>query len=216
MAGAAVGTISAGGGPIEFYFDLISPYGYLASTRIEAIAARYGRAVDWKPVLLGITVMKVMGLPPLPQTPLKKDYVARDVPRMARLLGVPLVMHGLKGINSLAASRAFLWLKAKDPALASRFAQRVYARLWQEGRDITQPSDMADEAAALGVDRAAVLTAIESPEMKAALKAAVEAAIANGVFGVPTFIVDGEPLWGVDRLWMLEHWLAHGDWAPHR
>ena len=80
MAGAAVGTISAGRGSIEFYFDLISPHGYLASTRIEAIAARYARAVDWKPVLLGITVMKVMGLPPLPQTPLKKDYVARDVP----------------------------------------------------------------------------------------------------------------------------------------
>ena len=48
--------------PIEFYFDPISPYGYLATTQIEAIAARHGRVVDWKPVLLGITVMKVMGL----------------------------------------------------------------------------------------------------------------------------------------------------------
>jgi 2-hydroxychromene-2-carboxylate isomerase len=52
--------------------------------------------------------------------------------------------------------------------------------------------------------------------MKAALKSAVEAAIAKGVFGVPTFIVDGEMIWGVDRLWMLEHWLRHGDWEPHR
>ncbi len=204
------------GSPVEFYFDPISPYGYIASTQVEAIAARYGRKVDWKPVLLGITVMKVMGLPPLPQTPLKKDYVARDVPRMARLVGVPLVMHGLKGINSLAACRAFLWLKARDPVLASRFAARICARLWVEGKDITAAAVAADEAAALGADRGAVLAAAESAEMKEALKAEVEAAIAKGVFGVPTFIVDGEPIWGVDRLWMLEHWLRHGDWEPHR
>ena len=77
--------------PIEFYFDFISPYGYLGSTQVEALAARYGRTVDWKPVLLGITVMKVMGLKPLPETPLKKDYILIDKPRMATLLGVKLV-----------------------------------------------------------------------------------------------------------------------------
>lgn len=201
--------------PIEFYFDLVSPYGYLASTQIEALAARYGREVDWKPVLLGITVMKIMGLPPLMQTPLKKDYVLHDKARMARLLGVPMAAHGLDGVNSLAASRAFLWLKARDTGLAKRFAKRIYARLWVEGRDITPPDVVADEAAALGADRAEVLDAVDSAEMKQALKDAVAAAVAKGVFGVPTFIVDGEPLWGVDRLWMLEHWLRHGDWDPH-
>lgn len=200
--------------PVEFYFDFISPYGYLGSTQVEALAARYGRTVDWKPVLLGITVMKVMGLKPLPETPLKKDYILVDKPRMAKLLGVPLVEHGLKGVNSLAASRAFLWIKAQDPALAARFAHRIYERLWVQGRDITLPEAVADEGVALGVDRAALLAAIESPEMKAALKEAVDAAIAKGVFGVPTFIADGEPLWGVDRLWMLEHWLKRGNWSP--
>ena len=200
--------------PIEFYFDFISPYGYLGSTQVEALAARYGRTVDWKPVLLGITVMKVMGLKPLPETPLKKDYILIDKPRMAKLLGVPLVEHGLKGVNSLAASRAFLWLKAQDPALAVRFAHRIYERLWVQGRDITPAEAVVEEGAAIGVDGAALLAAIESPEMKAALKEAVDAAIAKGVFGVPTFIADGEPLWGVDRLWMLEHWLKRGNWSP--
>jgi 2-hydroxychromene-2-carboxylate isomerase len=200
--------------PIEFYFDFISPYGYLGSTQVEALAARYGRTVDWKPVLLGITVMKVMGLKPLPETPLKKDYILVDKPRMAKLLGVPLVEHGLKGVNSLAASRAFLWLKAQDPGLAVRFAHRIYERLWVQGRDITQAESVVEEGEALGVDREALLAAIESPEMKAALKEAVDAAIAKGVFGVPTFIADGEPLWGVDRLWMLEHWLKRGNWSP--
>ena len=202
--------------PIEFYFDPISPYGYLASTQIEALAARYGREVDWKPVLLGITVMKIMGLPPLMQTPLKKDYVRHDKDRMAKLLGVPMVQHAIEGVNSLSASRAFLWLKANDPQLAVRFAHRIYERLWVLGLDITPAEAVADVAAALGVDRAALLAAIDSTQMKAALRDAVAAAVAKGVFGVPTFIVDGEPIWGVDRLWMLEHWLRHGDWAPHR
>lgn len=200
--------------PIEFYFDFISPYGYLGATQVEALAARHGRSVDWKPVLLGITVLKVMGLKPLPETPLKKDYILADKPRMAQLLGVPMVEHGLKGVNSLAASRAFLWLKAQDPALAVRFAHRVYRRLWAHGRDITPAEAVAEEGEALGVDRTLLLAAIGSDEMKQALKAAVDAAIAKGVFGVPTFIVDGEMLWGVDRLWMLEHWLRKGNWAP--
>jgi len=206
-----------GRAPVEFYFDPISPYGFLASTKIDALAARYGREADWKPVLLGVTVMKVMGLPPLMQTPLKKDYIAHDKSRMAKLLGVPMVERpgGLPPtVNSLAACRAFLWLKAADPALAKRFAKRICARLWAEGDDITSAAVVADEAAALGVNRADVLAAIGSQVMKDALKAAVEAAIAKGVFGVPTFIVDGERIWGVDRLWMLEHWLAHGDWSP--
>jgi 2-hydroxychromene-2-carboxylate isomerase len=201
--------------PIEFYFDLISPYGYFASTQIEALAARHGRSVDWKPVLLGVTVMKVMGLPPLMQVPVKRDYLRHDKPRMARLLGVPFREHGLEGVNSLAASRGFLWLKARDADLAKRFAQRIYTRLWVEGRDITDAEVVADEGAALGVDRDALLTAMRSEAMRQALKEAVEAAVAKGVFGVPTFIADGEPIWGVDRLWMLEHWLRHGDWDPH-
>jgi len=198
--------------PIEFYFDFVSPYGYFGSTQIEAIAARHGRTVDWRPVLIGITVMKIMGIKPLTETPLKKDYLRHDAPRMAKLLGVPFKPHGRKGGNSLAASRAFLWLKARDPALAVRFAQRIYARLWVDGDDITEAQSVADVAATLGVDRHELLAAIGSPEAKEALKQAVDTAVAKGVFGVPYFIVDGEPIWGSDRLWMLEHWLQFGAW----
>jgi 2-hydroxychromene-2-carboxylate isomerase len=200
--------------PIEFYFDLISPYGYFASTRIEALASKYGRSVDWKPVLLGVTVMKIMGLRPLMQTPLKRDYLRHDKPRMARLLGVPFREHSLADVNSLAALRAFLWLKARDPALAVRFAKRIYARLWTESQDITDAMVVVEEAAKLGADGQALAAELESAGAKQSLKDAVDAAVAKGVFGVPTFIVDGESIWGVDRLWMLEHWLRHGTWSP--
>ena len=198
--------------PIEFYFDFISPYGYFGSTQIEAIAARHGRTVDWRPVLIGITIMKVMGLKALTETPLKKDYLRHDAPRMARLLGVPFQFNPRPGGNSLAASRAFLWLKSRDADLATRFAHCIYKRRWAEGGDITEPQSVAEIAAPLGVSGDELLAAIESPQSKQALKDAVDSAIAKGVFGVPYFIVDDEPIWGSDRLWMLEHWLQFGSW----
>lgn len=198
--------------PIDFYFDFISPYAYIGSTQVEAIAARYGRPVNWRPVLIGITVMKIMGLKPLPETPLKGDYLRHDGTRMAKVFGVPFRYHGIKGGNSLAACRAFLWIKQQDEALAVRFAHRIFKRLWVESREITAPESVAEEAAALGIDTKAMLEAIASDAGKKALNDAVDHAIKVGAFGVPYIVVDGEPIWGCDRLWMLEYWLAHGTW----
>jgi 2-hydroxychromene-2-carboxylate isomerase len=198
--------------PIDFYFDFISPFAYIGSTQVEAVAARHGRTVNWRPVLLGITVMKVMGLKPLTQTPLKSGYLRHDATRMAHIYDVPFRYHGLTGHNSLAASRAFLWLMDQDRDLAMRFARRIFQRLWVDSLDITAAEDVAAEAAALGVNGHDLLVAILSPEGKQALHKAVDDAIARGVFGVPFFIADGEPIWGGDRLWMLDHWLAHGSW----
>ncbi len=198
--------------PIAFYFDFISPYAYFGSTQIESLAARYGRSVDWRPVLLGITVIKIMGMKPLPETPLKGPYLHEDAPRMARLFGVPFKHHGLKGINAVVAMRAFLWLKAQDPALARRYADRVFARLWVQGEDITSVEACAEEAIALGVDANTLTAAIKTDAVKESLKTAVDEAVAEGVFGVPFFIVDGQKIWGGDRMWMLEHWLRHQTW----
>lgn len=198
--------------PVDFYFDFISPYAYIGATQVGAVAARHGRTVDWRPVLIGITVMKVMGIKPLTETPLKSDYLRHDGARMAKIYGVPFRYHDLSDINSLAACRAFLWLKSRDEELALRFARRIFERLWVDGLDITQREDVAAEAAALGVDGHDLLVAITSPEGKQALNVAVDEAIDRGVFGVPFFIADGEPIWGGDRLWMLDYWLAHGTW----
>lgn len=199
-------------GPIDFYFDFISPYGYLASTRIEEMAARHGRSVVWRPFLQGVTVLQVMGLKPLLETPLKSDYVKIDPPRMATLLGVPITIPDLSGINSVAASRAFYWLAETDVGLAKEFAKAIFARLWIDGQDITSIDAAAAEAVNLGVDREAILAALADQRVKDLLRDAVDDAIANKVFGSPFFIVDGQPIWGVDRLWMLEHWLEHESW----
>lgn len=200
--------------PIVFYFDPVSPFGYLGSVQIERVAARFGRQVEWRPVLIGVTILKVMGLKPLPETPLKGAYLRQDALRLAAYFDIPFRYHGLKGINSVDALRAFVLLNERDPALAKSFAQRIYERLWVRGQDITAPEDVAAEARLLGIDDAALMREIAEDRAKALLRAQVDAAIAAGVFGVPYFMVDGEPIWGVDRMWMVEHRLDHHTWKP--
>ena len=196
--------------PIEFYFDFISPFGYLGSIAIERVAAKHGRAVDWRPILLGVTVLNIMGMKPLPQTPLKGPWLERDLERLSSLLDIPIRKHELSGVNSLAAARAFLWIKARDPLLAKRFAQAIFARLWLHGEDITPVAAVIAEAGILGVDAGELGQALQTPVAKVALNDCVAAAVEKGVFGAPFFIADGESFFGNDHLWMLEHWLEHG------
>jgi 2-hydroxychromene-2-carboxylate isomerase len=197
---------------IEFYFDPISPFAYLGSIQIERLAARLNRQVEWKPVLIGVTILKVMGLKPLPEIPLKGPYLRHDAVRLAEYFDVPFRYHGLTGINSLAALRAFVLLKERDAGLAKLLAQKVFSRLWVRGLNMTETDDIADEAKDLGVDVPMLLRDIETDYAKDALKRQVDAAIQAGVFGVPYFVVDGEPIWGVDRMWMVEHWAIRHAW----
>jgi 2-hydroxychromene-2-carboxylate isomerase len=202
--------------PIQFYFDPISPFAYLGSIQIERSAARLRRRVEWKPVLIGITILKVMGLKPLPETPLKGPYLQYDAVRLAEYFNVPFRYHGLKGINSLAALRAFVVLQQRDANLAKSLAQNVFSRLWVRGLNITGANDIAEEAKDLGIDVPALLREIDTDHAKNELKRQVDAAIGAGVFGVPYFVVDGEPIWGVDRIWMVEHWATKHAWPPEQ
>ena len=197
--------------PIDFYFEFASPYGYLASTQIDALGARHGRAVVWHPIMLG-AAFKATGAKPLTQTPLKGPYLLHDAPRFARLLGVPFTAPPIMPANSLAASRACVWLEADDPALARRLAQAVLQAHWGEGRDIGAPEQVAAIAAPLGIGEGALLAAVADPAIKERLKEATATAIERGVFGSPFVFVDGEPFWGADRLPQIDAWLARGGW----
>ncbi len=100
--------------PIEFYFDFSSPYGYLASYRIDAIAAEAGRTVTWRPYLLGVA-FKATGQTPLVSQPIRGTYALRDMERSARKLKVPLVLPEGFPMATMAAGRAFYWLEGRDP-----------------------------------------------------------------------------------------------------
>jgi len=137
--------------PIEFYFDFSSPYSYLASESIEALAARYGRTVEYKPILLG-AAFKVSGLRPLTDIPLKGEYSRRDFERSARFAGVPFVMPDPFPISSVAAARAALWIADTDPDRARAFVHAALRAFFAQGRNIADTVVLADVLRRVGVD----------------------------------------------------------------
>jgi 2-hydroxychromene-2-carboxylate isomerase len=194
---------------LDFYFDYSSPYGYFAAMKIDDLAARHGRSVNWKPILLG-AVFKVTGSQPLPSLPLKGPYALRDIARSARYYGIAYKQPSKFPIAGQAPSRAFYWANDRDPALAKKLAQTLYQAFFVEDRDISSPEITADVAATLGFKRDEVLAALNDPAVKDRLKNEVDAAIKLGVFGSPYIVIDNEPFWGIDRFDQIERWLAHG------
>jgi 2-hydroxychromene-2-carboxylate isomerase len=199
--------------PIAFYFDFISPYGYFGSLRIEELAARHGRTVDWRPMLLGVAVLKVMGLKPLLETPLKGDYVRRDVLRHARRHGIRLGRDLNASVgNPLPPARAFYWVRQHHPRLQAALVHALYHAFWVEGRDLSTPEALASVPLPAGLDPAEVAAGAASEEAATLLRNAVAASIKAGVFGSPTIVVDEEPFWGSDRLAEVDEWLSVGGW----
>lgn len=195
--------------PIEFYFDFSSPYAYLASERIEALAARHGRTVDFKPILLGVA-FKASGQRPLTEIPLKGDYSRHDLARSARFDGIPFRMPEPFPISTVGAARGLLWLKESDPARAAAFLHAAFRAFFADGRNLSDAAVLASVFAQVGVDPAAAAQGCAQAHIKEGLKALVEEAVARGVFGAPFIFVDGEPFWGNDRLPQVERWLAQG------
>jgi 2-hydroxychromene-2-carboxylate isomerase len=193
--------------PLEFYFDFSSPYGYLAAERIDELAAKYGRKVKWRPVLLGV-IFKATGAAPLTTVPLKGDYAKLDFVRSARFMGIRYNPPSRFPLPTQMAARAYYWLHDRDCAMARAFAKAVYRAFFVEDRDVSDPEVVLAIVAAVGADRAAVAEAVESPEIKERLKAEVAAALEKGVFGSPFILCDGEPFMGADRLPQLEARLA--------
>jgi 2-hydroxychromene-2-carboxylate isomerase len=197
---------------IDFYFDFSSPYGYLASTQIDQLAAKHDRKVKWRPYLVG-TAMKATGHQPLFNTPLLHDYVVIDVPRFARLLGVPFQLPESFPLVASAASRAFYWLERRGGSEpAGQFARNTYHTFFVEGRDISKTDELRTIAETVGVDGEELIRAIQDPETKSLFKEKNDAALARGVFGSPYMIVEGQPFWGADRLYQLDQWLETGGW----
>ena len=195
--------------PIEFWFDFSSPYSYLASERIDGLAAQYGRRVKWRPVMLG-AAFKASGLPLLLTVPLKGEYSKRDIERSARFMGVPYKFPPKFPLATLAAARGYYWLHGQDCGKAREFAHAVFRAYWVDGHEISESPVVLAIATGLGIDGEAFTAAIATPEIKDRVKQETDAAIAGGMFGAPYFMVDGEPFWGADRLPQIDKWLATG------
>jgi len=194
---------------IEFYFDFSSPYSYLASELIDELAAKYGRAVEWRPIMLGAAFQKA-GTQLLINVPLKGPYSLRDFSRSARFYGVNFKFPQKFPLATHYAARAYYSLMARSDPRTREFAHAIFRAYWVDGRDISELPIMLKVATETGFDAQALSEAVNMPEIKERLRAETEAAIARGMFGAPYIIVDGEPFWGADRLPQIERWLATG------
>jgi 2-hydroxychromene-2-carboxylate isomerase len=184
--------------PALWYFDVISPFAHLALTRLGAI--REQRPVVLKPIVFG-GVLKAWGqLGPAEVAP-KRVHTYRLSTHLAQAMGVPFRFPPAHPFNPLAMLRLLTALDGSEAAITAAFRL-----VWGEGREANDPQVLEEVADAAG--RPDALALIGEPAVKARLRQATEEAIAAGVFGVPSLVIDGEVFWGVDAMPMALDYLA--------
>lgn len=196
--------------PLRFYFDFSSPYSYIASEWVDELAARHGRGVQRRAILLGVTFQAAELKSPISH-PIKGAYSARDFARSARFHGLPYRLPDRFPIATQNAARIFWWLAdTRGDDAAAAWSKAGLRAVFQHGAALDDAAVLRSVAAAHGLDAAECEAVWNDPAWKARLKRANDEAIAAGVFGAPFFEVDGEPFWGNDRRPQLERWLAEG------
>lgn len=193
---------------LRFLFDTISPYAWLAWTRIHALADRHGRRVEPVPVLLAALLDRHGQLGPA-EIPAKRRYVFRDVLRSASHLGLELSPPPAHPFNPLLSLR----IAALDHAdIDERFAviDALFEAVWGGGPGVTDPDALARFLRGRGLDGVGLVSRAGAPAAKARLRATTEAALDAGVFGVPTVLVGEEMFWGFDSFDHLDRTLADG------
>ena len=184
---------------VDFFYDLGSPYSYLASTQLEGIEARTGVAARLFPITLG-GLRKTTGhqLPPAAQL----RYMAEDTARWAKQYGVPLQIPQAFPASTIKALRATL---AADRLGKQREAMRaLFHTYWGEGNDLSDAAVLTRVLGAAGLDGAALVKATDEEEIKDLLRRNTSLALDRGVFGVPTFFVGERSFWGNDRMQFVE------------
>ena len=193
--------------PIDFYFDFSSSYSYIGQHKLQALAKEHGREVRWRPVALG-AIFKSLGSGPHSPETAKGTYVWNDVERSAAVAGLPYRWPKPFPYNSLMAARMFYFIEEKDEAKAVEWARAVFEASFGQGRDCSDPSELAKVAGKLGLDFNELLDAASQDEIKQKLKQATAEAMQKGVFGAPTFFIGSDMYWGADRIDQMHYFLG--------
>lgn len=186
---------------LEFCWDVGSPYTYLAATQLDALCERTGTELIWRPILLGAIFKATHNRPPI-EVPAKGRYMLGDLHLWAEYYGVPFRFPSAFPANSLPAMR--MAIVADREGLGPAWGQAVMRAFWVEDRDPADPDSLRAIADEIGGDGAVWLAATAEPEIKDALRLAVDQAVERGVFGAPTFFVGEQMFWGNDRLPLIE------------
>ncbi len=192
---------------VAFYFDPVSPYAWLAALQLGRLDEA-GLDVEVRPVLFAGLLATHGNLGPA-EIPAKRTYIFRDVMREALALGRKMVGPPAHPFNPLRALR--MCTAVDDASARRRLAVALLDAAWGKGHDITAPAELGRIAGDEGLDAATLDRLADAPEIKQRLTAATAGAAAEGIFGVPTFVLDGEMFWGADRVGaLLRHAAGQG------
>lgn len=185
---------------VDFYYDYISTASYLAWTQLEKICAKTGATINYKPIFLG-GLFKAAGNTSPAVVEAKFEWFKRDAQKYATHYGVPFQMNPYFIFNTVNLMRGAIW--AKEQNRIEDYNKIMFEAIWANAAEMTNPDVLKKVLEDGGFDVEEVLAAMSDPGNKAALIEETEAAAKLGAFGAPTFIVDGELIFGQDRL----HWV---------
>lgn len=187
------------GAPVEFWFDFGSTYSYVAAMRVEAAARAAGAGVAWSPFLLG-PLFRRQGWSDSPFNIYKARgaYMWRDLERQCRRHGLEWRKPSSFPRSGLLASRVAILPRAER--WAPEFCRAVFRANFALDREIADRQVITGILREMGLDAPALLEEAVDPANKERLRERTEAAWEQGIFGAPTFVVDGELFWGNDRL----------------
>ena len=184
---------------VEFWFDFGSPAAYIAWTQMPRLALETGAKVLYRPMLLG-GVFQATGNRSPTEVPAKSNYLKDDLERFARRYGVSYRHNPFFPINTLSLMRCATGLQLRSEERLVPYVDAVYRAIWVDGKNMNDPAVVGAVLQAAGFDPDALLALAADPEVKDRLKAVTQDAVARGVFGAPTFFIDGQMYWGQDRL----------------
>ena len=191
----------------EFFFDVGSPASYLAWTQMPALCAQAGATLVYKPMLLG-GVFQATGNASPAMVAAKGRYMTVDLGRFAKRYEVEFKMNPHFPINTLQLMRGVIGMQLRQPARFEAFLSAVFTALWVKGANLNDPAVTAATLVEAGFDPAEVFALVNDADIKAALKANTEEAVARGVFGAPTVFVGDAMFFGQDRLDFVREALA--------
>lgn len=192
---------------VEVFFDVGSPASYLAWTQLESIAQRANAKIIWRPMLLGAVFQAVGNTSPA-AIPAKGAYMLKDLQRFSNIYGVPFNFNPFFPLNTMHLMRgATAYLE--EPEFQTYLAA-IFNALWTEKLNMESPEVVAAVLTKAGLDTTDFMDRISESEVKERLKDTTEEAVTRGVFGAPSFFVNGEMFFGQDRLSFVETALKDG------
>ena len=194
---------------LDFFFDYGSPYSYLASTQMEALAERTGATVRWRVFLLGAVFKATTGesASTTMNSMQRAQYLFKDLQDWAAHYALPpVVLPATFPVPSILPDR--LGLVAEEKGKLLQWTKRVYRAGFVDGRDISEEATLRELLRDVELDPDASLARAQEPDLKDKLRKNTEEAVEKGAFGAPTFFIGEQMFFGNDRLHFLEKALA--------